>query len=69
MKTIKFLATLVLVIFMSVNANATFYSLVSCQYKWIPEFSASKYVGTYKSSYGNLFTTYFDSYCPPTINQ
>ena len=49
------------------QANATYYSLVSCDYKYMPEMGKSVYVGTYKSQYGNLFTKYFDSYCPPSI--
>jgi len=53
----------------SANANATLYTLVSCNYKFIPEIGTNKYVGIYKSQYGNLFTAYFDSYCPATINQ
>lgn len=61
--------TAITLLFLSANANATYYSLVSCNYKYIMEFSASKWVGVYKSQYGNLFTAYFDSYCPASINQ
>lgn len=53
----------------SSSASATFYTLQSCNYQWIPEIGQNKYVGIYRSSYGNLFTAYFDRYCPPTINQ
>jgi hypothetical protein len=56
-------------VLISANANATYYSLVSCNFKYIPEMSASKYVGVYKSQFGNLFTSYFDSYCPASLNQ
>lgn len=50
-------------------ASATYYQLVSCNYKYIPEFGTNKWVGVYESQYGNLFTAYFDSYCPQVINQ
>lgn len=51
------------------QAHATLFYLESCNYKWVPEYSKSMYVGTYKSQYGNYFTKMFDSYCPQTINQ
>lgn len=67
MKKLKLLGIFLLLF--SANANATYYSLVSCEFKYIPEISASKYIGVYKSQFGNLFTAYFDSYCPPSLNQ
>ena len=50
-------------------AHADYYSLVDCQYRFVPEFGQSKYVGSYRSSFGNLWTGMFDSYCPASINQ
>lgn len=63
------LALAVSLLLVTSNASATLYTLVTCNYKWVPEISRNVYVGTYKSSYGNLFTAYFNRYCPPTINQ
>lgn len=54
----------VITIGMVAPAHATYYSLVSCQYKYLPELSKNVWVGTYRSQYGNLFTATFDSYCP-----
>ena len=51
------------------QAHATYFFLESCEYKWVPEYGKSMYVGTYKSQYGNYFTAMFDTYCPQTINQ
>jgi len=52
----------------SVPAHATYYRLVSCEYEWVPELNATKYVGVYESEYGNLWTGMFDSYCPASLN-
>lgn len=69
MKTVLMAGLFAVLLLLSVSANATLYTRVSCNYKFIPELGTNKYVGVYKSQYGNLFTAYFDSYCPPTINQ
>ena len=50
------------------QAYATYYSLVSCDFRYMPEYGKSLYVGTYKSQYGNLFTKTFNSYCPASIS-
>ena len=65
MKKILFISALLA----ASQAHATLFFLEKCEYKWIPEYSKSMYVGTYKSQYGNYFTKMFDSYCPQTINQ
>lgn len=52
----------------SLPAHATYYSLVSCDYEYVPEIGRSKYIGTYRSQYGNLWTGMFDSYCPASLN-
>ena len=62
-------ALIVLLLLLASTADAAYYQLQSCEYKYIPEIGQSKYIGTYKSSFGNYFTAYFDSYCPPVINQ
>ena len=64
----KKLLVIVFLLF-SQAANATYYTLISCEYTYIPEYNQSLYVGIYKSSYGNYFTAYFNAYCPPSINQ
>jgi hypothetical protein len=50
------------------QAHATYYSLESCTFKWVPEYNQSLYLGIYKSQYGNYFSKYFTSYCPASIN-
>jgi hypothetical protein len=63
----KILVGFVLVL-ASMNASAAYYTLVSCEYKYVPEYGQSVYVGLYKSSYGNYFTRTFNSYCPASIS-
>ena len=63
------IAASVLLLGLSMNAFATYYELVSCEYKYIPEMSKSMYVGVYKSQYGNSFTKMTTSYCAASINQ
>lgn len=50
------------------QVHATYYSLQSCDYQWVPEYGKSVYVGVYKSQYGNIFTKTFDRYCPASLN-
>ena len=50
------------------QANATYYSLQSCNYQYVPEYSKNVYIGIYRSQYGNTFTKTFDSYCPASLN-
>lgn len=69
MKEVFYVIVVVWITMFSPTANATYYTLVSCNYVYLPEFGRSMYVGVYKSQYGNLFTNYFQSYCPPAINQ
>lgn len=49
-------------------AHATYYTLVSCDFKFVPEYGRNVYIGTYRSQYGNLFTKSFTSYCPASIS-
>lgn len=52
------------------QAHAAYYSLVSCDFKYVPEYSKSVYIGVYKSSLsGNTFTKTFNSYCPSSFTQ
>lgn len=60
---------LIALLFSAAQAHATMYTLVSCDYKFIPEYGRSLYVGTYRSQYGNLFSATFSSYCPAVINR
>lgn len=46
----------------------TYYTLVSCTYKYMPEYGGSRYFGIYRSQYGNTFTWVGDYYCPASIN-
>ena len=65
-----FLVSSLLVASMAASqAFAVQYYLESCDYKYIPEYGKSMYVGVYKSSLGNYFTKMFDGYCPSLINQ
>lgn len=54
---------------LSSNASATYYGLESCKFKYVTKLKANKYVGLYRSQYGNLLTAYFDSYCPASVNR
>jgi hypothetical protein len=64
----KKLLVIVFLLF-SQPAFATYFTLVSCEYKYIPEYQESLYVGLYRSEFGNYFTAYFTSYCPASISQ
>ncbi len=59
---------ILLLTLLSFEASATLFTLVSCDFQYLPEFGSSKWIGTYQSTFGNYFTLYFDSYCPPVIN-
>ena len=56
---------------LSVTADsATLYTLVSCEYKFLVEYSGSVWIGTYESQFGNYFTFVFtDGPCPSTLYQ
>ena len=69
MKKVMVMSAIVSASLVASQAHAVLYTLESCEYKWIPEYGKSLYVGTYKSSYGNYFTKTFERYCPASINQ
>lgn len=56
-------------LFLASEAHATYYSLVSCQFKFVPEYRGNVYIGVYRSQYGGTFTGVFKNYCPATINE
>jgi hypothetical protein len=57
------------VVLISFPAHATYYQLVSCQMRFMAEYHANVYIGTYRSQYGNLFTRTFTTYCPQSISE
>ena len=59
---------ILLALLFAANAYATYYTLVKCEYKYVPEYSRNLYLGKYKSQYGNYFYKYFESYCPASFN-
>ena len=54
---------------LSMSAHATLYMLKSCEFKYMPEYGKSVYIGTYKSSFGNYFTKVSTTYCAVSITQ
>jgi len=63
------LLMIVLMLLVASTAHATYYQLESCKYEYLPEFGSSKYIGIYKSQFGNRFVMYFDTWCPAVVNQ
>ena len=57
----------IMVSFIGATAYATYARLVSCEYKYVATFGKSGYIGTYES-YGEYFSFFFNSYCPPSLN-
>lgn len=52
------------------SADAAYFTLVSCNFQFIPELGKSVYIGTYRSSMtGTTWVGHFDTYCPASINR
>ena len=59
---------LIVLLVASMPASAGYAELIDCRFEYTQDMGRSVYVGTYRSMSNQLYTMFFSSYCPASIN-